>query len=77
MQFGGTLHHIIRRVLLADPKVGSVYLVKVDLSNAYIRICVLIEDTPSDGVQPKISLFLSFSSMYQKQFLFCINLACT
>ena len=49
MRFGGTLRRIIRRVLLANPRLGPVYLGKVDLANAYMRIWVRLEDTPSVG----------------------------
>ena len=47
MRFDGTLCRIIRRVLLADPQLGLVYLGKVDLANAYMRIWVRLKDTPS------------------------------
>ena len=36
VRFGGTLCHIIQRLLLADPWLGLVYLGKVDLANAYM-----------------------------------------
>ena len=49
MRFGGTLRHIIRTVLLAEPRIGLVYPGKVDLANAYMRIWVRLEDTPSVG----------------------------
>ena len=47
MNFGVTLHHIIRRVLMANPRLGPVYLEKVDLADAYMRLWVRLEDTPS------------------------------
>ena len=47
MRFGGTLHHIIRQVLKAYPRLGLVYLGKVDLTKTYMRLWVPIEDTPS------------------------------
>ena len=50
MHFGGTLCRIIRRVLLANPRLGPVYLGKVDLANAYMKIWVRLEDTPSMGL---------------------------
>ena len=52
MRFGGTLHHIIRRFLIADPRLFPVYLGKVDLSNAYMRLQVCLEDTPSVDFLP-------------------------
>ena len=54
MQFGGTLHHIIRRVLTPDPSIGSVYLLKVDLTDAYVQLWFRIDNTPSlDFLLPK------------------------
>ena len=47
MHFGGTLHRIIRRVLTTKPRLGPVYLGKLDLANDYIRIWFRIEDTVS------------------------------
>ena len=31
MRFGGAIHHIIKQVLMADPRLGPVYFSKVDL----------------------------------------------
>ena len=54
MNFRGTLHRITRQVLTADPWLVLVYLGKVDLSKAYMRIWVRIEDTSSvDFLLPK------------------------
>ena len=54
MNFRGTLHRITRKVLTADPWLVLVYLGKVDLSKAYMRIWVRIEDTSSvDFLLPK------------------------
>ena len=47
MIFSGTLRRITRRVLVANPKLGPVYLGKVDLADAYMRLWVRLEDTPS------------------------------
>ena len=52
MRFRGTLHHIIQRVLMANPSLGPVYLGKVDLADAYMWICVRLEDTHLDGFPP-------------------------
>ena len=49
IRFGGTLRRIIRRVLLADPRIGPVYLGKVDLANAYMRLWFRLEDNPYVG----------------------------
>ena len=47
MRFGGTFYRIIRRVLMAKPRLGLVYLGKVDLANAYMQLWVRLEDTLS------------------------------
>ena len=47
MWVGGILHRIIIKVLTEYPRIGPVYLGKVDLANTYIRIWVQIDDTPS------------------------------
>ena len=46
MRFGGTLRPIIRRLLVANPRLGQVYLGNVDLADAYMRLWVHLEDTP-------------------------------
>ena len=45
MRFGGTFYRIIRRVLMAKPRLGLVYLGKVDLANAYMQLWVRLENT--------------------------------
>ena len=40
IHFGGTLLRIIRRVILADPRLGPVYLGKVDLADTCMRLWV-------------------------------------
>ena len=47
MHFRGTLHHILNQVLTANPRLGEVYLIKVDLEDAYIKFWVRMEDVPS------------------------------
>ena len=47
MRFGGTLARIVRRALTMDPTLGPVYLRKVDLSNAYMHLWVIMEYTSS------------------------------
>ena len=47
MRFRGTLQCILRQVLTADPRLGLVYLRKVDMANAYIWLWVRMEDYPS------------------------------
>ena len=47
MRFGVALQRILKQVLTADPCLRPVYLIKVDLSNAYMRLWVRMEDAPS------------------------------
>ena len=47
MRFGGPLRRIIWQVLLDDPWLGPIYLGKVDLADAYMRLCVRLDNTPS------------------------------
>ena len=42
MHFGGTLHRIIWRFLMTNPRLIPVYLRIVDLANAYMHIWVLL-----------------------------------
>ena len=50
MQFGRTFDRLIRRILLADPAKGRVYLLKLDLSDGFYRINVSPNDIPKLGV---------------------------
>ena len=47
MRFGGALLRILKQVLAADPRLGPVYLSKLDLADAYMRLWVRMEDVPS------------------------------
>ena len=38
---------ILKNVLTADPRLGPVYLSKVDLADAYMRLWESMEDSPS------------------------------
>ena len=40
MRFGGALQRILKQVLTADSHLGLVYLSKVDLTDAYMRLWV-------------------------------------
>ena len=54
MRFRGALQRILKQVLTADPRVGTVYFSKVDLLDAYMRLWVSMEDVPSvDFLIPK------------------------
>ena len=45
--FGGTLQRILKQVLSSDLRLGLVYLRKVDLADAYMRLWVKMGDVPS------------------------------
>ena len=47
MRFRGALGRIIIRLLMADTCIVPVYLGKLDLANAYMRLLFQIEYTPS------------------------------
>lgn len=50
MQFGHALDRILREILLADPTMGPIYLLKLDISDGFYRINLAIEDIPRLGV---------------------------
>jgi hypothetical protein len=50
MQFGQTLHRILRHILLADHRHGPIYIIKIDISDGFYRIDVNPDDIPRLGV---------------------------
>ena len=55
MQFGHALERIIREILLADPALGPVKMIKVDLSDGFYRLHLVPCDAPKLGLAfPKI-----------------------
>ncbi len=50
MQFGHALDRILRKILLADPALGPVHLIKLDISDVFYRIAVNIDDIPKLGI---------------------------
>ncbi|EJK56345.1 hypothetical protein THAOC_23791 [Thalassiosira oceanica] len=48
--FGHALDRLLREILLADPRHGPVYMMKVDLSDGFYRICLNIDDIPKLGI---------------------------
>ena len=46
IRFRGALMRILKKVLTAEPRLGTVYLSKVDLADAYMRLWVRMEDVP-------------------------------
>ena len=47
MRFRGEIQSILNQVLTADPRLGPVYLIKVNLADAYMRLLVRMEEVPS------------------------------
>jgi hypothetical protein len=50
MQFGHALDRILREILAANPELGPVQLIKIDISDGFYRIALRIEDIPKLGV---------------------------
>ena len=50
MEFSHALERILREILLADPKLGPVYLSKLDISDGFYRINLAVDDIPKLGV---------------------------
>ena len=50
MQFGHALDRILREILLSDPALGPVQMLKVDISDGFYRVNMNIEDIPKLGV---------------------------
>eukprot|EP00957_Ditylum_brightwellii_P036438 2759247-Ditylum_brightwellii.AAC.1 len=46
MQFNRALHWLLKQIFLANPDLGSVYIAKVDLADAYMQIWICLEDIP-------------------------------
>jgi hypothetical protein len=46
MQFGRALERFLRQLLLADPRWGPVYMLKVDLSDGFYRVGLAPRDAP-------------------------------
>jgi hypothetical protein len=73
MQFGGALHRLLHAIVNADPSHGPVHMAKVDLSDAYMRVRLLIADLPrlafvvpphSSSPEPMIGSHLSLPMGY-------------
>ena len=47
MRFGGALQRILKQVLTAYPRLRPVYLIKVDLADAYMRLWGRMDDVLS------------------------------
>ena len=50
MQFGHALDRILREILLADPQLGPVYMLKLDISDGFYRVNIAPNDVPKLGV---------------------------
>ena len=50
MQFGHALDRILRQILIANPDLGPLHLIKLDISDGFYRIGLRIDDIPKLGV---------------------------
>ena len=50
MQFGHALDRYLRELLLADPTLGPLYLLKLDISDGFYRVAIAPKDIPKLGV---------------------------
>jgi hypothetical protein len=50
MQFGHALDRYLREILLSDPKLGPIYMLKLDISDGFYRIAIAPNDIPKLGV---------------------------
>jgi hypothetical protein len=50
VQFGRPLHRILRVILEANPRFGSVYMCKIDIADGFYRVWLLPADIPKLGV---------------------------
>jgi hypothetical protein len=50
MQFGHALDRILRKILLANPRLGPVALMKLDISDGFYCIALNVDDIPKLGV---------------------------
>ena len=50
MQYGRTLDRVLREIVFADPALGPVYLIKMDVSDGFYRIGLRAEDAPKLGL---------------------------
>jgi hypothetical protein len=50
MQFGRSLLRILQKIARSDPRLGPVYLFKIDISDGFYRIAIRSEDVPKLSV---------------------------
>ena len=50
MQFGHALDQILRELILADPSLGPVKLLKLDITDGFYQVNLTIDDVPMLGV---------------------------
>ena len=49
-KYGRVLYRLVRDIVLANPYLGPVYLLKVDARNRFYRITLQPEDDPNPGL---------------------------
>ena len=62
MQFGYALPRLLRRIATADPRLGPVFMSKTDLSDAYMRVWIRIEDVPNSPLSFRLHRATTTSS---------------
>ena len=50
MHFGHALDRILRKILLADPKLGPIHMLELDISDGFYCIDIALDDIPRLGV---------------------------
>ena len=50
MQYGRTLDRVLRDIMFADPTLGPVYLIKMDVSDGFVQIGLRVEGAPKLGL---------------------------
>ena len=50
MQFGHAIDRILREILIANPELGPLQLIKLDISDGFYRVGLKVDDIPKLGV---------------------------
>ena len=50
MQYSRALDRLLRKIVFADPALGPVYILKLDVSDGFYRIGIRLDDAPKLGL---------------------------
>ena len=73
IQFGGAFKRLLHQIVTADPDFGPVFMLNIDMSDAYMRVWIRLEDVPklasvvpphTDDAEPLIGLHLPLPMGY-------------